>query len=284
MTPEARASIDYSKETPSELVKKIPFPTIINDLIKRCELSINDPNINEKLQALVKDPSYFKGWLAWQTVRNEGARESELPLEKTFSGYVLDSDKYSNPLPRTGFEGYFVGETTSDAIKEIAGLGIKIITSIKNRHPHKPNPLPKILRILFENETTRDGDYRLVSDLAIGFSATLATLRAKILRNQVYNNSAITYQSETKQGVMSILNSFVYQLNNQVLEEGYLLPKMERQNPESLIRPEEMNWLNLEDDNLKTGYLLMSQIGKLGHPLIRTAIRERNTDIGYSFF
>ena len=264
-----------SVENPNRIIikKRVPFQNIIIPNLNALGLSAEA--VNDKI------PQRFKAsWLAWQLSRVSDnpyfnpEKRNQLPVVRTAWGsYNLDTARFNETLPTTGFEGYFIeAENATDAAKQIAQIGAGIIRSMKIFHSNDPGFVSRAIRILLENETSKQGDSVVLDELFATFGAAVNRLRTTHITNKPSTNTGRAYRDETYREIGKILPTFKYNLTPDGWIEEYQLPKqVQRTTLLEKGRRGIITWANLNSEERK-GYFLMSGVGRLGNPLLRLAM------------
>ena len=194
---------------------------------------------DDLLRSMVaKSHSHDPAYLGWQRVR-----------------------KGLNPCGnfQTGFEGYLVGAADSPgAVRELLlATGIDIWNGIRLEHKHsfqRRNKLEKVIR-------GESSDPAAIAEWSAILGATLARQRARLLLNP----QAKQFQSEVKQQVAT-LPKIQYVLEAGELRQKYMLPALQP----CLSTPLTDGYLT---DQEELAAVIMQEIGKFGHPLVRSALR-----------
>lgn len=160
----------------------------------------------------------------------------------------------------TGFEGYLVGQVNSaeEMIQDLAQTGVEIwrIALIRYKNQWKRK---KQLREMITGESFSSWAAR---EWSVIFEAQLARRRASILKNK----EAQAFRAENKKKVLG-LSGVTYTVS----DSGLITQKYELTSPrDQVVRP---SLSHLSDEEM-FGLLIMQEIGKFGHPLVRTALNS----------
>lgn len=203
-----------------------------------------------KLESLVQQSrTYERAWLAWETVR-----------------------LVRNPFFRegTGFEGYFVGlchspDEMSDRLLEI---GREILACNRRMYPHEFAFKKRMMQTL----TGEIDDAQAVSVWA----TLLGTALGKLRRNTCMYAVARDFQNETYRSVYRLPPVRYTQHAYQIRQEYCLSPYWKTPAPKPDLR---LDAVRPEDQDAA---LVMSQIGRFGHPLVRAYLRAANPNWWHS--
>ena len=160
----------------------------------------------------------------------------------------------------TGFEGYLVGNVTTEdeAITRLVGLGMGIWDAIYRLHKHSyahRKQLEKVIR-------GESSSVSAIEEWAAIFGAELARQRAQLL----HNPEGQAFRSETKRRV-EFLPAIEYQVDStSQVRQSYVLPKTTQlNNPKKIVGG--------FTDREQLAVLTVQEIGKFGHPLLRAAMQ-----------
>ena len=251
--------------------KEIPFRTaIVNGLAEQ------KITINEALELIPQRA--LQGWIAWQytrTVDNPFLKSSEKKLPLIFDNgrIIIDGSQLNQPIPTTGFEGYYVDQNYENGLqksieiaKKIAHTGKKEIDIIKIIHPHDHAVVYKMFKILNSNQARSPEEMRLLVKLHSIFGGILARHRSM----STTTPKSERYRQATLSGLQSTLTAYIFSTTHESgLIEQYMLPPPLKRNAQQ--KPSSVLWSEIPDAD-RVGYLFMSLIGKMGHPLLRLAI------------
>lgn len=181
-------------------------------------------------------------YLAYESVRT-GLR----------AGYIVGKIyTHDKRLPYTGLEPYAVGSELSP--EEIVGLeaseGVKLVKAL-NRDGSG----------YFYNKALRGEkvDPKVIGDLAAVWGGLVARFRA------IGDSDLSQFRSETYSRVR-VLPDIAYALKGGDLKQTIVLPKVsEGQFPTTRVE--------LSSDDIR-GYLMVSALGRFGHPLVRETVRR----------
>lgn len=186
-----------------------------------------------------------RAYLGWQHVR--------------LGGVPLDSTK-NRITANTGFEGYFIGKARSqeELLVELLKIGQDAWSRVKriNKFDYKR---------IKDLQMTILGDTCCSVDSAVAWAAELGSQIARLRMNLINNPQALHFQSNTRQ-VTADLPLIEYTVfDESSIKQKYLLPK---KNADSIVL--KCNGLT-EEQNFY--WQVVSNIGKFGHPLVRSALR-----------
>jgi hypothetical protein len=201
------------------------------------------------LQAMEQSSHHYDThYLAWQTVR-----------------------KRRNPFfsNGTGFEGYFVGTSQSSdaALEQTLAIGHRMLNSITMLHRHDYRSQSNLMKTL----VGECGDFRSVYEWNALFGAALSRLRCQVRRDQV----ATTFRAETYQLVEQLPSISYPRSLNAVAQEYYIAGDTVQSAPKFTVSN---NQLNPSDQD---AWLVMQSVGRFGHPLVRTWLRQKSQAQGY---
>lgn len=163
----------------------------------------------------------------------------------------------------TGYEAYFVARPDGsslcpeEASEQIVAVGISILDGIRRTHKHSfshRNALEKVIR----GEASTSW---AIEEWNAIFGASLARLRAEIAMNQ----RTLEYRSRVKEKVQPLPQIRYVVGSDGLIRQEYFIAA-----PKStpLITTNEYH-----GDEEELALTIMQNIGKFGHPLLRTAMR-----------
>jgi hypothetical protein len=184
---------------------------------------------------------FERAYLAWETVR-----------------------KVRNPFftEGTGFEGYYVGlcHSTEEMLDMLLHMGRQMLASNVRLYPHQHRFRSRLMKTLSGEVEDLDA-IAVWADL---LGATLGRLRCNVYTNQeTYRFQNETYWSVNRLPLMQ------YEQSDCRLEQSYRLAQFRVCTNSRL--PLQLNLLNSSDYDAG---LVVSAIGRFGHPLIREYLHE----------
>ncbi|MBP7842402.1 hypothetical protein KA017_00160 [Candidatus Woesebacteria bacterium] len=190
------------------------------------------------------DPAYF-GW--------EFARRNGVPLDERQKG--------SKVTYKTGFERYFIGtaHTSEELLAELLKVGEDVWNGMKLLHRMNPMRLQELKKTILSDEVYT---ISTVVEWSGALGAQLGRLRMNLLRNP----AAQSFQLDTRQAVAG-LPKIEYTLGQSgPVEQSFQLPVLS-----DALAVLTYNGLT---EQQKLYWEIVSNLGKFGHPLVRTAIEE----------
>lgn len=194
---------------------------------------------------LVQDSrQYERAYLAWETVR------------KSRNPFFVDG---------TGFEGYFVGSLYSpeQVIEALLHIGHYVLDTNARLYRYNHTFQRKLLAALYGERE----DFQAIEVLAAQFGAALGRLRCNLLTN----GDARMFQAETYVSTVS-LPPMCYAWTPIGIDQRYAIAT----NPRSYDGGRTVGFNYLKPEDAEAGVVVTS-IGKYGHPLVRAFLDERQT-------
>lgn len=217
--------------------ENLPYEPVI-----RLAAEISDIRNVEK-----KSHSIDSAYLRWQRVRMHG-----IPLNK---------NSRNNVTCKTGFEGYFVGKVYSkeELFDELLQIGKNVWENMKRLYR-----LDNIQ--LRELEQTICGTKPYTLAAITEWSSVLGAQIARLRMNLLNNPQAIHFQSETKLAVAGLPKITYEKTGTGKIVHKFKMP----------VLSEPVSFLNCSGltEEQQFYWTIVSNLGKFGHPLLRTALQE----------
>ncbi len=191
---------------------------------------------------------YESSYLAWELVRKLRAG--------TLVGQVFLGTK---TLPYTGFEGYFSGLTPEEIVAAQTNLGTKILEGIRNFLEHEDaNYTPWQMNQVLSGQMYAGNTMGILEYFDGIFAATLARARARAAAGSE------NFQRETYAQLARGHGNISYQIDENGINQTIMLPVT----PSLKVNPSRVELKSSQAE----GYLALAQIGRAGHPLIRSSL------------
>lgn len=216
--------------------------------------------LGEKVTSLPPFLSYIEAaiWKAQNETEVRHVVEQSHKIDQSFLGWEVNR-KGNTPVGfhGTGYEGFFVGRDVSqdEVHAQLLEMGIDIWRGIRLQHRHSYGRRLELEKVIRGESHASSA----VEEWMAIFGASLARQRAQILTNK----AAQEYRSQTKSRV-STLPKITYVLDPQgQVQQEYYVPAQPVSDVGGLFQ-------GLRDEE-ELALTTMQNIGKFGHPLVRSA-------------
>ncbi len=185
-------------------------------------------------------------YLRWEQVRR--------------SGVPLNEYQPRNKVTyKTGFEGYFVGKVRSseELLAELLKIGADAWQGIRLLHKMNPMKIQELKKTILS-----DKYYTIASVLE--WSSILGAQIGRLRVNLFHNPAALGFQSDTRQAVAGLPKIEYTLAEGGSVRQKFQLPVVSESSAVLTF-----NGLTEEQ---KLYWVIVSNLGKFGHPFVRTAL------------